>query len=404
MSCGGPRGRIFGVPLRWVVLPLFAMTWLLVNVALWYYYEPVQNDFGDIEGLPHLHDAKLHKAKGVPSVDENSVSSFEEDEPELCDVIDVVYTWVNGSDPKQVELLNKYKQHVSLDLARRFREYGILRFSMRSVETFMPYIRNIILVTNGQVPTWLNTSASRFRLVTHDQIFPNKEDLPTFNSNAIEAHLHKIPGVAPCFLYLNDDFFIAKPTPKAHFVDLETGHLKLYMDGFVAPEVERMKTNIWHKSVGFSNEMINSYYYPNSTSPVKHNYAGHHCYFIKKEIADVMYSRWHTEFDRTSRNRFRQERDTAFPFIHANVAIEEFGATKERSPNFGGAWTANHTLNTALWSKLKSMRPFCVCLQDDLEFDAQSDKEIAYLQSLLCEMFPTKSSLEKRDEPELCLP
>ena len=80
----------------------------------------------------------------------------------------------------------------------------------------MPYVRNIILVTNGQVissqyyyftrkvPTWLNLTAPRVRLVTHSQIFPNEDDLPTFNSNAIEAHLHKIPGLAECFLYMND--------------------------------------------------------------------------------------------------------------------------------------------------------------------------------------------------------
>ena len=28
----------------------------------------------------------------------------------------------------------------------------------------------------------------------HDQIFPNKSHLPTFNSNAIELHLHNIEG------------------------------------------------------------------------------------------------------------------------------------------------------------------------------------------------------------------
>ena len=59
-----------------------------------------------------------------------------------------------------------------------------------------------------------------------------------------------------------------------------------------APEVEKMKTNLWHRSVGFSNELISHYYYPNSTDIVTHNYAGHHCYFIKKHIADTIYERW----------------------------------------------------------------------------------------------------------------
>ena len=36
-------------------------------------------------------------------------------------------------------------------------------------------------------------------------IFPNKSHLPTFSSPAIEAHLHRIPGISSKFLYLNDD-------------------------------------------------------------------------------------------------------------------------------------------------------------------------------------------------------
>ena len=31
-------------------------------------------------------------------------------------------------------------------------------------------------------------------IITHEQIFPNKSHLPTFNSVAIESHVHRIPG------------------------------------------------------------------------------------------------------------------------------------------------------------------------------------------------------------------
>ena len=37
--------------------------------------------------------------------------------------------------------------------------------------------------------------AKRIRIVTHDEIFKNQSDLPTFNSVAIETHLHRIPGL-----------------------------------------------------------------------------------------------------------------------------------------------------------------------------------------------------------------
>uniref|UniRef100_A0A1I8IZL4 Stealth_CR2 domain-containing protein n=1 Tax=Macrostomum lignano TaxID=282301 RepID=A0A1I8IZL4_9PLAT len=52
---------------------------------------------------------------------------------------------------------------------------------------------SVYLVTNGQVPNWLNLTNPRLTLITHEEIFPNKSHLPTFNAPAIESHLHRIP-------------------------------------------------------------------------------------------------------------------------------------------------------------------------------------------------------------------
>ena len=81
--------------------------------------------------------------------------------PEHCANVDAVFTWVNGTDPRQLALLGKYvKNPQSLNMM--FRDYGMLRFGVRSVEKFMPWIRNVYIFTNGQVPTWLNVSAERY--------------------------------------------------------------------------------------------------------------------------------------------------------------------------------------------------------------------------------------------------
>lgn len=133
-------------------------------------------------------------------------------EGQVCTEVDVVYTWVNGSDPVHKETLKKYGGG---GWDGGYRDYGVIRYSIRSVEKFMPWVRNIVIVTNGQVPGWANTSSLKLRIVTHDQIFMNKDNLPTFNSNAIEANLHNIPGLAPCFLYLNDDMFVGMPIDKS---------------------------------------------------------------------------------------------------------------------------------------------------------------------------------------------
>lgn len=148
---------------------------------------------------------------------ENTVRQFtpvhasKKSDKQVCTEVDVVYTWVNGSDPVHKAAIKKYGGG---GWDGGYRDYGVIRYSIRSVEKFMPWVRNIIIVTNGQVPNWANTSSPKLRIVTHEQIFKNKENLPTFNSNAIEANLHNIPGLAPCFLYLNDDMFVGMPINK----------------------------------------------------------------------------------------------------------------------------------------------------------------------------------------------
>jgi UDP-N-acetylglucosamine-lysosomal-enzyme len=56
-------------------------------------------------------------------------------------------------------------------------------------------VRHIYIVTNGQIPAWLNLDHPRLSVVTHADIFVNKSHLPTFSSPAIESHIHRIPGV-----------------------------------------------------------------------------------------------------------------------------------------------------------------------------------------------------------------
>ena len=148
-----------------------------------------------------------------------------------CENVDVVYTWVNGTDPALIKVWEEVAgKKMSAAGMRRLRDYGILRFSVRSIEKYVPFARNIIFVTNGQVPSWYDDSPDakhNGRIVTHRQIFPSPPtDLPTFNSNAIEANLRNIPGLPECVLYLNDDFFVGRPLKITDFV-AKDGTLRL---------------------------------------------------------------------------------------------------------------------------------------------------------------------------------
>ena len=87
---------------------------------------------------------------------------------------------------------------------------------MRSLHLFAPWVRRIHLVTAGQVPSWLDTSHDRIRVVDHRDILPASA-LPTFSSHAIETRLHAVPDLADHFVYVNDDVFLGRPRRPEHF-------------------------------------------------------------------------------------------------------------------------------------------------------------------------------------------
>ncbi|GIM89544.1 stealth family protein [Paractinoplanes toevensis] len=139
--------------------------------------------------------------------------------------IDVVYTWVDGGDPDWRERKagalseNSWVADVS-GLATNDSRYASrdeLRYSLRALHAFAPWVRHIFLVTDDQVPAWLDTARPDLTVVSHREIFGDTGRLPTFNSQAIESRLHRIPGLAEHFLYLNDDVFLARPVPPEMF-------------------------------------------------------------------------------------------------------------------------------------------------------------------------------------------
>ncbi|PVG81740.1 hypothetical protein DDE18_17370 [Nocardioides gansuensis] len=126
--------------------------------------------------------------------------------------IDVVYTWVDGDDPEwQAARDAREGSDARREAAgqARFRSRDELRYSMRSVHAHAPWVRTIHLVTAGQRPEWL-ADDPRVKVVDHREILP-ADALPTFNSQAIETALHRVPGLAEHFVYVNDDVFLGRP-------------------------------------------------------------------------------------------------------------------------------------------------------------------------------------------------
>ena len=79
-----------------------------------------------------------------------------------------------------------------------------------------------------------------------------------------------------------------------------------------------------------------------------------------------------------------------------NVALEEFGATVAHRPHrlAYGTWGPDARANTATWRRLWAAPRLCMCLNDRLDDSPASAREIARLNSLFQEKFPTPSSFE----------
>jgi hypothetical protein len=176
--------------------------------------------------------------------------------------VDAVYTWVDGSDSEWLE-----KKRLTLEesagryLAEgvsgvgRFRSNDELKYSLRSVARFAPWIRRVFIVTDDQVPDWLDTSNRKVEIVDHRDIFDDKDHLPIFSSRAIELRLHHITGLSERFLSFNDDFFLGRPTSVSDFFH-ESGKGKLFTG--------RRLTRIWSAGLLRESSMV---------SRSMHNYA-----------------------------------------------------------------------------------------------------------------------------------
>ncbi len=132
--------------------------------------------------------------------------------------IDVVILWVDGSDPAWLAQKKEYlpPAEADSDSVNRYRDWGLLPYWFRAIETYAPWVRTVHFVTWGHVPAFLNLNAPKLNVVKHTDFIP-AEYLPTFSSHAIEMNIHRIPDLAEQFIYFNDDMFLLRPMEPERF-------------------------------------------------------------------------------------------------------------------------------------------------------------------------------------------
>ena len=135
--------------------------------------------------------------------------------------VDMVFSWVDGSSSEfQRQRAARMKGYVvgdGDDNAARYRQVDELRYALRSVHMYAPWVRRIFIATDSPTPEWL-ADHPKVTIVRSEEFFADPSVLPTHNSHAVEAQLHRIPGLAEHFLYSNDDMFFGRPvTPELFF-------------------------------------------------------------------------------------------------------------------------------------------------------------------------------------------
>lgn len=229
--------------------------------------------------------------------------------------IDAVITWVNGDDPEWKLEKEFYSSFHLVDNSNnntesranedeRFRNRNELKYLLRSIEMFAPFIRKIFIVTCGQTPEWLNIDNDRIVLVNHNEIYKDKEALPVFNSSSIETQLHHIEGLSEHFIYFNDDFMLTDFCVPNDFF-FANGIMKYFPSD----------TRVFENDIDDSREeyLIAD---RNAITLIKGDFgkSGNdvmlHCpYPSRKSILSFLEDRYESEFAKCAKERFRSKND-----------------------------------------------------------------------------------------------
>ncbi|WP_317231139.1 stealth family protein [Clavibacter sp. MX14-G9D] len=134
--------------------------------------------------------------------------------------IDMVFSWVDGNDPefqkRRAERMKDVVVGEGDDSEARFRQIDELKYALRSVYLFAPWVRRIFIVTDSPKPAWLADHPA-VTFVRSEEFFTDPDALPTHNSQAVESQLQHIPGLSEHFLYSNDDMFFGRPVQPGMF-------------------------------------------------------------------------------------------------------------------------------------------------------------------------------------------
>lgn len=325
--------------------------------------------------------------------------------------IDIVYTWVDSDDAKFNEERIRFqnlstsetlqKKAESTDIAR-FQSRDELKYSIRSVMKYAPWVNHIYIVTNGQVPKWLDTDNTKVTVIPHSEII-DSQFLPTFNSHVIESALYKIPGLSEHFIYFNDDVMLTRDLNPSYFFT-SSGLAKLFITNSRLPNGQKnSKDTPTQWAAKNSRKLLYTEFGFWAESMFAHTFHPQ-----RKSVHEAMENLWHEQLNTCRQNRFRDISDINMAtFLHHHFAILTGQALATRTKciyfNIRSPQAAQH-YKTLIARKDTEYAPHSICLNDhtsnnknileNYEVKLQNFLEAYYPEASSAELsLPTKSAI-----------
>ncbi|MEQ6167141.1 MULTISPECIES: Stealth CR1 domain-containing protein [unclassified Ekhidna] len=300
---------------------------------------------------------------------------------EINKPIDLVYTWVDGNDLEYQKLVNKYYEK-PLDLnPERYRDlFDLMKYSLRSVEKFAPWINHIYIFTcRPQKPDWLNIDHPKISVVHHDEVF-DEQDVPTFNYNVIESYIHKIPGLSDDFIYLNDDFLFGN---EVHPQDFYTKDGKVLIHGTLFGE------NLGWRIYNKKNDIV-------GLGLIEHSPL-----LIRKEWWQGMQDARQELIKEIKSHKFREDTDVMtyklyrwYTLKHQSKYCRPIKLPELLKIHSFHKITNNLKKQKRAFKWLEKKQPKFYCLNDD-QGKNPNQKVVAIVQEFLHRMYPDKSGYER---------
>ena len=145
-----------------------------------------------------------------------------------------------------------------------------MRYSLRSLEQNAPWIRHVYIVTNGQIPSWLNLDNQRISIITHEVRWDSRPKFCIYNQ-AINQSVSQNVFVLNIIFY-NLDRIHTKMKIKPY---CRVGFSKAKMNVFYPKAFTLQASKLCaHSSVFFFNNLSQSF---NSNRDVTHSWHNNYC-------------------------------------------------------------------------------------------------------------------------------